>query len=144
MSYIRLSPTEYRAIARVAAGLGAVPRLHALKRLLVTALADTQPALAARIGRLKSRHLRVLHEHLWGRPRRFRQGGLTAEEVGTLEEAFGPLLLHSRFRRPLKRALVRQLLVECPALADKLHALSPEQFDDFCEQLRQRMKGDSC
>jgi hypothetical protein len=142
MIYLRFSPAEYWAIARVAARLDAVPRLHALKRLFVTALNDTHPALAARVGRLKSRHLWVLYEHLWGRSGPFPPSSLTPQEISTLEEAFGPLLLHSRFRRPLKRALVRHLLEECPALADKLHALSPEQFDDLCEQIRQKMRDD--
>jgi hypothetical protein len=140
MSYLRLARAEYQAIVRVAARLD-VPPLHTLKKLLVTALADDEPVLAARIGRLKCHHMRLLHEHLWGRPRHFAQSPLTPEEVVTLVKAFGPLLMHSRFQRPLKRALVLHLLQESPELGHKLHALSPDEFAALCSHVRQSMRG---
>jgi hypothetical protein len=141
MSYLRFLPAEYQAIAGVAAQLDFVPGLHDLKNLLVAALTETEPASAGKIARLKARHLQVLRDHLWGRPPSFPVVSLTAEEVGMLEEAFGPLLVHSRFRRPLQRVLARRLLGECPALGHKLHSLSPEQFDELCEYVRQKTKG---
>jgi hypothetical protein len=141
MSYLRLLPAEYQAIASVAVRLDVVPGPHALKGLLTAALTDADPALAGKIARLKARHLLVLHEHLWGRPPLFPEVSLTAEEVGMLAEAFGSLLVHSRYRRPLQRALARRLLEECPALAEKLHALSRDQFDDLCEYVRQKLNG---
>jgi hypothetical protein len=140
MSYLRFAPAEYQAVTRVAARLDAPP-LHTLKKLLVAALAADEPALAARIGRLKAHHMRLLHEHLWSRPRHFPQCPLTPEEVVALVKAFGPLLMHSRFQRPLKRALVLHLLQESPELGHKLHALSPEEFAALCSQVRQSMRG---
>jgi hypothetical protein len=140
MSYLRFSPPEYDAIVRIALRLHAVPRQHALKHILITALAGSDPALAGRLSRLRPSELRVLHEHLWGRTRPTRQQPLTPEEVAALADAFGPLICHACFARPLKRALVCRLLEQSPALAEKVHHLRPEQFEALCQQLRQRLQ----
>jgi hypothetical protein len=139
MSYLRFTPEEYVALARAARGLAA-PRLQALKHLLVAAVADADPALAARLSRLRPDELRVVHEHFYGLP--WLAGGepLTAEEVAVLADAFGPLVCHARFAQPLKRAVVLHLLEGSPALAEKLHYLRPDQFEALCQQVRQRVQ----
>jgi hypothetical protein len=138
MSYLRFSRSEYDTLLRVVASLDAPPRLHALKRFLVTALSKTHPALAGKIGQLKSRHLCLLYEYLWGWPRLKEQTALTLDEISKVEQAFGALPFRSRFRGPLKRALVLRLLEDCPDLSRKVDALSAEQFDALCEYVRQK------
>jgi hypothetical protein len=49
---------------------------------------------------------------------------------------FGQLLLRTRFARCLKVALVRHLLEEHPELANKVHDLTIEQFENVCQQVR--------
>jgi hypothetical protein len=136
MGYLRFSPPEYDAIVRVALRLEAPPRPHALKHVLVAALADSNLALADRLSRLRPGELLPLYEHLYGLPRPAGEQPLTAEEVAALADAFGPLVWHARFVGPLKPALVFRLLEESPALAEKLHALSPDQFEGLCQQIR--------
>jgi hypothetical protein len=140
MGYLRFSPPEYDAIVRVALWLDAVPRPHALQHVLVAALADADPALADRLSRLRPGELLPLYEHLYGLPRPAGQQPLTAEEVAALADAFGPLVWHARFAGPLKPALVLRLLEQSPALAEKLHHLSPDQFESLCQQVRQRLQ----
>lgn len=136
VSYLRFSPVEYRALRQAC---GPVSPLHfrprALQRVLIASLQDTHPALATRISQLRIRQLSILCEHFRPRQPKVRHD-LTLDEVGTLAEAFGPLLRNVRFSHLLQRPLVRQLLLGDPCLAAKLHHLSQEQFREVCEQVR--------
>ena len=134
-SYLRFSPHEYRALCRLAGSLDLGGRHPAaVRRLLAASLADTHPALAGRLGRLRRREVKILCDHLRGLnpPRRH---DLTAEEVRMLAEVCGPLLSQARFLGPLWRALVRQLRGPAPALAAKLDRLSRPQVEALCRQV---------
>jgi hypothetical protein len=143
-TFLRFSPAEYDAIALVCRPLdpNRFPP-HKLRRLLVEALGRSQPALAERLAHLKPVQVLILHQHFWGTPRPAGQECLTAREVEALTDAFGPLLLHCRFARPLKQALVRHLLRGASDLAEKVHRLSLAEFEKLCQQVKGRLGGDA-
>jgi hypothetical protein len=137
VSYLRFTPQEHDAIAHLwrSHDLNTFPH-HVLRRLLIEALTDPFPALASRIAQFRNRELRILGDHLRGRRPVHEGHDLNAEELGVVAEAGGPLLCHARFIQPLKRALVRQVHEEHPALAVKLDRLSLRQFEQLCQQVR--------
>jgi hypothetical protein len=142
-TFLRFTPAEYDAIAHACRPLqphGYPP--HKLQQFLVAALRSSHPTLAERLARFKREQRRILHQHLWGPPRRARPERLTAQEVETLADVFGPLLFHARFARSLKRAVVFDLLAGAPDLAEKVQRLSLEQFEDLCEQVKGRRQGE--
>ncbi len=143
MSYLRFSRVEYEAVSEASCSINLTRcRPCALKRILVRSLAASLPELAGRISRFRRQEMRILHEHL----RRLQQPArldLTAEEVGMLAEAFGPLLFQVRFLRPLKSALVHQFRDAFPDLAAKLAYLSNDRFEALCERIKERVNRDS-
>jgi hypothetical protein len=133
--YLRFPPHEYRTLCRLGAALDLGGRHPgAVRRLLAESLADTHPALAGRLDRLRRREVKVLCDHLRGlRPPP--RHGLTAQELRTLAAFSSPLLSHARFLGPLWRALIQQLRGPAPALAAKLDRLSRPQVEALCRQL---------
>jgi len=143
MSYLRFSRLEYAALADAARPLNLNRcRPWVFKRLLARALAGTLPELSQRISHFRRQEIRILHEHLRQR-RQPEQQELTAEEVGMLAEAFGPLLFQVRFLRPLKSALVHQFRDAFPDLATKLARLSNDRFESLCERIKEQANRDS-
>ena len=141
MSYLRFCPHEYAAIARVCRPLDLQAYLpHTLKRFLVGALAEGHAALAERIARFQPWKLQILLQHLRSRRPPVGHTTFTAAEMDTLADTFGSFAALARFGPLLKRALVRHFLAACPDLADKLHALSPEQFEALSGRVKQRLQ----
>jgi hypothetical protein len=141
MNPLRFARPEYEAIARVCRAVDLHVCLpHDLKRLLVGALAEAEPALAQRLARLRLNHVQTLLRHLRADARPpAGPDTLTDAEVGELAVTFGPLLTSARFGRVLKRAVVRSLLPRSPGLAEKVHYLRPEQFEAVCQEVRRRL-----
>jgi hypothetical protein len=133
MSHLRFSPDEYQALSLVCLPLNLTHhRLpsHRLKRLLVTSLAGSKPALAERIAGLRGQGIRLIRAHF-----RAVRHGLTAKEVRLLAEQAGALFLTSRFVLSLRLALVEHFREARPDLAAKLDRLGQRQFEVLCEQL---------
>ncbi len=138
MNYLRFSPPEYRAMTRVYRELALVrENLTAFGCLLSFELNDTWPGLARRIDGFSDGELRLLRERMQGHP----DSGLTAAELRTLAEAWGPLPLTGRFVRPLRRHLVVWLMRGYPKLARKVARLSDDAFERLCGQLQGRREG---
>jgi hypothetical protein len=132
VSHLRLSRVDYWVISQLCHPLSFKRyRLRALRRLLVGALAPLSPELSQRVAELSVVELRLLHDQL----RAERHHGLSPEEVRLVARVGGPLLVTARFRRPLRRTLVRHFRGEHPELATKLERLSDRQFERLCEQV---------
>src|SRR4051794_21908986 len=112
MDYLRLTPAEYGALARVCRPPHVSRRpLPKLRRFLVASLADSSPLLAGRVHRLGWGELRAIRDHFRGpQP----PHGLGAGEVEALAEAFGPLVCRARFARSLRRDLGERLRRAAP------------------------------
>jgi hypothetical protein len=138
VSWLRFSPREYQAIARLCRSLDPRKNPYKLKRHLVQSLTPSLPALAERIGQLRHCELRLIQEHF----RECQQPsghGLTAEEILTLTETYGSLLCHARFARPLRRALLDRLWERSPDLGRKLNRLTVAQFETACQEIKRHL-----
>jgi hypothetical protein len=134
VNYLQFSPEDYLELTCCCAALDlACCPPQKLKHFLVSSLPGP---LAERIARLRPCEVRLIHEHFrdWRRPH-----SLSPEEMESLTEAFGGLVLLARFARPLRRALVEQLRVAAPDLGRKLGRLSLAQFQGLCEQVKWRL-----
>jgi hypothetical protein len=54
-----------------------------------------------------------------------------------LTEAYGILLCHAPFARPLKRALLARLWDYLPELGRKLNCLTAAPFEAACQEIKQ-------
>ncbi len=139
MAYIRFTPDDYDALRRICS-----PHLtHALhprsfKRLLLSRLSTTRPALAERIAELSSRRLSILFDH-FSRRHSAGAGGerhtFSGEELRVLADACEPFLAPVRFVRYLRMALADRLRDLFPDLARKVAGLSDEQFGRLYAQV---------
>src|SRR5579872_6440770 len=142
VSYLRFTSDEYRALLQACCRLN--PGSHhrpAFKRLLVESLTDVAPDLAARIGRLRSSEVRLLHDHFRERSRPANPWhDFAPEELRVLEEACAAAPFPVRFVRPFKRFLVQQVQDTWPDLARKISWLSGHQFERLYEQVNARIR----
>ncbi len=135
MGYLRFTPAEYQAIARVR-------RLdldrydpHLFRLILVLSLVDAEPELAERIRSLRDGEVRLLRDHLRGEGKR---RSFTDEEWRAIAEACVSVPADARFARPFQPVLVRHFRKACPSLARKLGRMSVTQFVQVFEQAQRR------
>jgi len=141
MTHLRFSPGEYHALCRACCPIKLDRKpLHILKWFLARSLAGTMPDLAQRIARLRRYELQILHDHLREHRQPEREHRLTREEFEMLAVEYGPFLLHARFVRPLRRALVEHFRGASSGLAAKLDQLNHRQFEVLCEQVQERTR----
>jgi hypothetical protein len=137
LSYLRLTPPEYRAIARLCRPLqlgdGFFPKF---KSFLVAALFESVPELAHRLALFRPSQLRLLFDHLRGRHGQV-ECKLSREEFQALSEACQALASRHRFLHFYQDTLVRHLLGVRPGLADKVARMSPDQFWGLYERIRE-------
>lgn len=140
LSYLRLTLTEFLAISDLyqALELGKV-NLATFGCLLSFELTDARPELARRIDALTDGELRVLRERMPGHP----GPGFTEAEVRTVAGACGTLPRTGRFVRPLRRRVVKCLLMTRPTLARKVARLSHDGFEGLCERVLGLPEGDA-
>jgi hypothetical protein len=138
VSWLRFSPREYQAIARLCRWLDPRKKTYKLKRHLVQTLTPSLPALAERIGHLRHCELRLIQEH-FQECQRPSGHGLTDEEIRTLTESYGNLLCHARFARPLRRTLLERLGEYSPELGRKLNRLTVAQFEAACQEIKRHL-----
>jgi hypothetical protein len=137
VNYIRFTRREYRALCTLSTSFEASQYpAHALRRLLVSSLADTWPELAARINRLNKSQLTILYDHLLQLRTPEKKQSLSPDEVELLVATAGPLLFQIRFAGPLKAALIKALRQTHPELADKLACLTTPEFQLACGRAR--------
>jgi hypothetical protein len=144
VSYLRFSPAEYRAIARLCGPLDLrQPRLAAFQRFLADSLADTFPSLAARLAGFRRHQVKILYDHLRksADPAADVPPHFSAEELQTLAAACRPLWGHARFAGLFHRTLVRSLQDSSPGLARKLDLLTRSQFQALCERVQGQHRG---
>jgi hypothetical protein len=144
VNYLRFTRQEYQAVCRLCdpLRLDGCP-LGTFRRFLVASLADPFPALAERLNRLRNPALKLLYDHLRVRrqPDAVDDGPpFTAEEFQAVAEACGPLLLHARFVRLFRAALLEHFRAASPALAEKLERLSLHRFELLREQVQGRTR----
>ena len=131
MSYLRLTPQEFRAISLVCGPIELTEDFFPqFQRLLALSL----PELAVRINGLRKGQLRLLFDRL-REERGQAPGRLTAAEFEALAEVCRNLPFGGRFRRLLKDFLVLHFRKSLPGLAGKLKALSGDQFYGLWERV---------
>ena len=146
MSYLRLSPEEYRVLCRLCEQLplGATG-LTAFRHFLVAYMPLDQLELAKRIARLDDRPMRLLQKHLLGRRQAEAPAGkryaFTEEEVTVLIQAIDFPRHPLRFLRHFQKSMVERLSDSYPSLAWKLARLSERQFERLYEHVRGRKEG---
>jgi hypothetical protein len=139
MSYLRFSPSEYRAMADLYGEIQlAGVNLTAFGCLLSFELSDAWPGLARRIDGLSDRELRLLREWIRGRP----GPAFSAAELAAVAAAW-PMPRTGRFTRPPRRTLLLCLMANSPKLARKVARLSGDGFEWLCEQLPGRRGADA-
>jgi hypothetical protein len=146
MSYLRLSPEEYRVLCRLCEQLplGATG-LTAFRHFLVAYMPLDQLELAKRIARLDDRPMRLLQKHLLGR----RQAEALESDKLTFTEEELELIIQAidfprhplRFLRHFQKSMVERLSDSYPSLAWKLARLSERQFERLYEHVRGRKEG---
>jgi hypothetical protein len=141
VSYLRLTPDEYRALRRAGRGIDARRTgPGAFRHALVLALSGPAPALAERVAGLPAAQVRLVRDHLRNAAAGRRGPRFSAEELEALAAVCVPVLASVRFVRPLRRAVVRHFLREAPDLGRKLAGLSEGEFEQLCDQARGRGK----
>ncbi len=144
MSYLRLTPAEYRAVRRECLYLDlARASLTAFRRRLVGALSEASPALAGKVAGLKRSQLRLLLEHFQAPVEAPRAGipGLTSDEWAAFTEACVSYPLPVRFVGLFRHMLVDLFREVSPGLARKLEGLTGQQFEVLYDQATERRSG---
>jgi hypothetical protein len=146
MSYLRLSPEEYRALCRLCEQLplGATG-LTAFRHFLVAYMPLEQLDLAKRIARLDDLQMRLLYEQLLSQyPSDALPGGweaFTEAELKAVADAWESFPYPIRFLRHFRTPLVHLLSDGSPDLARKLAGLNERQFRMLYEYVRGRKEG---
>lgn len=143
MSYLRITPDEYRTIAHICRQQQLGGRhLPAFKRQLVESLAEAAPKLGERIARLRRAQMVLLYDHFQDRagppPTRH---DFDAEELRILVEACLTPPFCVRFVRPFKAVLVEMLEAAWPDLSRKLAQVSGYQFERLFEEACRQQRG---
>ena len=146
MSYLRLSPEEYRVLFRLCKQLPlGTTGLTAFRHFLVAYMPLDQLELAKRIARLDDRPMRLLHKHLLGRSQTNAPAGkryaLTEEEVTVIIQTIDFPRHPLRFLWLVRKSMVERLSDHSPSLAWKLARLSERQFERLYERVRGRKEG---
>jgi len=146
MSYLRLSPEEYRVLCRLCEQLplGATG-LTAFRHFLVAYMPLDQLELAKRIARLDDRPMRLLHKHLlgWSQTNALagKRDAFTEEELKLITRTIDFPRHPLRLLRHFQKSMVERLSDSYPSLAWKLARLSERQFERLYEHVRGRKEG---
>ena len=146
MSFLRLSPEEYRVLCRLCEQLplgGTDPT--ALRHFLVANMPLDQLELAKRIAQLDNRPMRLLRKHLLGRSQTNAPAGkryaFTEEEVTVITRTIDFPRHPLRLLRHSQKSMVERLSDSYPSLAWKLVRLGERQFERLYEHVRGRKEG---
>src|SRR5262249_48316501 len=137
LAYVRLSPSDFRAVASAHERVASTCRdLRTLRTLLTQTLAEQAPELAESIRRLSDRQLAVLDKHL--RPRAVAPAceAFSPEEWRAVALSSRSLPALHRLSHAVRRILVLHFRESVPELARKLGTLSVEQFRGLLDRAR--------
>lgn len=146
LTYLRFTPAEFQAIARVCRPLELTEQsFRTFKPFLVASLRGSEPALAERLGRMRSYQIGIIYQYVKerqgaagaARSRPLRQL-LSREDLREVAEACRALPLRDRFQSYARMRLVLHFREASPPLAAKLTGLSDSQFERLCRHVHAR------
>jgi hypothetical protein len=150
LSYLRLTPEEFRAIWQKCDSVKLSGDFFAVFRyFLIESLSDTLPDLAIRIRRFRRFELILLYRFLRSQrmlaaksrertPRAKDEYGLTAEQLQAVRRASGPFFLYDGCPGSFQDFLAYNLRETRPGLAAKLARLGSRQVARLYQLLKQR------
>jgi hypothetical protein len=142
LSYLRFTPAEYRAVARVCRrlDLGSY-NPPTFQRVLALALSDASPGLSDRVSRFGRGEVRLLYDHLRAKTRDA-QRPFPSEEWRKLGEACESVPATHRFAHQVQRAVIGHLRTASPGLCRKLARMSISQFVRLFDRVRESGRND--
>jgi hypothetical protein len=145
LSYLRLTPSDYRAISRVCTRLSLERCTRpAFRRSLIAALGEALSPLAQKVAGFTRAEFRVLYDHFRARdedPLRGKVSALSHEEWVAFSEACVTYPLPVRFVRPFRHMLVDLFRDVSPELSRKLDRLSARQFEQLYGEATEHKRG---
>jgi hypothetical protein len=140
LSYLRFTPSEYRALALLCRPLQLEDAFFRdFKAYLVRTLLESLPELAKRVALFTNAKLRILFDHFREQGRKG-PAGFTTEELRLLTQACNSLVHPHRFLHYYKHTLVRHFRKTHPVLAVKLARLSEDHFREVYRRVRERRR----